>query len=57
LSDIAYRHGEGDELAYGSRWLSEKYGGKEFAIQVKGMEIPAYRKTQTGQNAAALHVY
>jgi aldehyde:ferredoxin oxidoreductase len=26
----------------GSRALSEKHGGKEFAIQVKGMEIAAY---------------
>ncbi len=42
LSDMAYRRGEGVELANGSRWLSDKYGGKEFAIQVKGLEIAAY---------------
>lgn len=40
--DIAYRRGIGDELANGSRWLSEKYGGKEFAIHSKGMELAAY---------------
>ncbi len=39
---IAMREGVGDELANGSRWLSEKYGGKEFAMNVKGMELAAY---------------
>lgn len=42
LEDIAFRRGIGDELAEGSRWLSEKYGGKEFAINVKGLELSAY---------------
>jgi aldehyde:ferredoxin oxidoreductase len=42
LEDIAYRRGQGDELANGVRWLSEKYGGNEFAMQVKGMEMSAY---------------
>jgi aldehyde:ferredoxin oxidoreductase len=42
LEDIAYRRGQGDELANGVRWLAEKYGGKEFAMQVKGMEMSAY---------------
>ncbi|MFA5635238.1 MAG: aldehyde ferredoxin oxidoreductase family protein [Anaerovoracaceae bacterium] len=40
--DIAHRRGIGDELAEGSRWLSDKYGGKEFAINTKGMELSAY---------------
>ncbi len=39
---IAYRQGIGDELALGSKRLSEKYGGKEFAIHAKGMELAAY---------------
>lgn len=39
---IAYREGIGDELAQGSKRLSEKYGGKEFAIHAKGMELAAY---------------
>lgn len=40
--DIAYRQGIGDELANGSRWLADKYGGKEFAINSKGLELAAY---------------
>lgn len=40
--DIAYRRGIGDELAEGSKRLSEKYGGREFSIQAKGMELAAY---------------
>lgn len=42
FEDIAYRRGIGDELALGSRRLSEKYGGKDFAIHAKGMELAAY---------------
>ncbi len=45
--DIAYRRGIGDELANGSRWCSEKYGGKEFAIHSKGMELAAYEPRRT----------
>ena len=39
--DIAYRRGIGNELANGSRWCSEKYGGKEFANHAKGIEAAA----------------
>jgi aldehyde:ferredoxin oxidoreductase len=42
LYDIGHRRGQGDELANGSRWLSQKYGGEDFAIHVKGLELPAY---------------
>lgn len=42
LEDIAFRRGIGDELAEGSKRLSDKYGGKDFAIQSKGMELSAY---------------
>ncbi|MTI96505.1 MAG: aldehyde:ferredoxin oxidoreductase [Firmicutes bacterium] len=42
IEDIAHRRGPGEELANGSRWLAEKYGGAEFAPHVKGMELPAY---------------
>jgi aldehyde:ferredoxin oxidoreductase len=42
LFKIAHRQGQGDELANGTRWLSQKYGGQEFAIQVKGLEMAAY---------------
>lgn len=40
--DIAHRRGIGNELAEGSKRLSEKYGGKEFAMQSKGLELAAY---------------
>ena len=42
IEAIAYRSNLGNDLANGTRWLSQKYGGKEFAMQVKGMEFPAY---------------
>lgn len=40
--DIAYRRDLGDELAEGSKRLSKKYGGEDFAIQSKGLELAAY---------------
>ena len=42
FDDIAHRRGIGDELAEGSKRLSEKYGGKDFAIHSKGLELAAY---------------
>ncbi|MEW5815166.1 MAG: aldehyde ferredoxin oxidoreductase family protein, partial [Spirochaetota bacterium] len=42
IRDIAYRKGFGDEVADGTRRLSEKYGGADFAINVKGLELAAY---------------
>ncbi|MGM0431857.1 MAG: aldehyde ferredoxin oxidoreductase family protein [Spirochaetota bacterium] len=42
IRQIAYREGIGAQLAEGSRSLSETYGGREFACQVKGMEMAAY---------------
>jgi aldehyde:ferredoxin oxidoreductase len=42
LKDIAHRNGAGSELANGTRRLSDKYGGKEFAINIKGLEMAAY---------------
>lgn len=42
FEDIAYGRGIGKELALGSKRLSEKYGGKEFAVHAKGMELAAY---------------
>jgi len=39
---IALREGIGNELAEGCHLMSEKYGGKEFAMHVKGMEIPMH---------------
>jgi aldehyde:ferredoxin oxidoreductase len=42
LNNIALRQDQGDEFANGTRWLSQKYGGQEFAINVKGLEMAAY---------------
>ena len=42
FEDIAHRRGIGNELAEGSRRLSKKYGGADFAIQSKGLELAAY---------------
>ncbi len=42
LNDIATNTGFGKEMALGSRALAEKYGGHEFAIQVKGLEMAGY---------------
>ena len=42
FEDIAHRKGIGDLLAEGSKRLSEKFGGAEFAINSKGMELSAY---------------
>ncbi|WP_027364383.1 aldehyde ferredoxin oxidoreductase family protein [Desulfotruncus alcoholivorax] len=39
---IAKREGLGAELALGAKKLAEKYGGIEFAMQVKGLEFPGY---------------
>jgi len=41
-SDIAYRRGIGDDMAEGTMRLSQKYGGAEFAMQSKGLELSAY---------------
>ena len=42
LRDMAYCRGMGEDLARGVRFLSEKYGGADFAAHVKGLEIAAY---------------
>lgn len=42
LEDIANMRGFGAELAMGSKKLSDRYGGKEFCMSVKGLEMSAY---------------
>ncbi|MCK5861935.1 MAG: aldehyde ferredoxin oxidoreductase family protein [Candidatus Hydrogenedentes bacterium] len=42
FKDIAHRRGMGDLLADGTKRLAEKFGGEEFAMNVKGLEIAAY---------------
>jgi len=42
VKDIAYRRGAGADLGDGVRRMSEKYGGRRFAMHVKGLELSAY---------------
>ncbi|MBU4190110.1 MAG: aldehyde ferredoxin oxidoreductase C-terminal domain-containing protein, partial [Candidatus Thermoplasmatota archaeon] len=42
IKKIGKREGIGDMLAEGVKRVSEKIGGKDFAMHVKGMEIPGY---------------
>ncbi len=42
IRDIAHRRGLGNELANGTRRMSEKFGGAAFAPHVKGLELSAY---------------
>jgi len=50
FEDIAYRRGIGDILAQGTKRMAEQFGGKEFAINAKGMELAAYEpRSAVGQ--------
>jgi len=42
IFDIAYMKGFGAQMAMGSKSLSQEYGGRDFAIHVKGLEMAAY---------------
>ncbi|WP_457551943.1 aldehyde ferredoxin oxidoreductase family protein [Desulfobacula sp.] len=42
LDSIANLTGFGRQMAMGSRALADKFGGKSFAIQVKGLEMAGY---------------
>lgn len=42
MRQIAYREGIGDLLAEGTKKLADRFGGHEFAMQVKGLELAAY---------------
>jgi aldehyde:ferredoxin oxidoreductase len=42
LRKTACREGIYSDLANGSKWMSEKYGGKEFAMHSKGLEMASY---------------
>jgi len=39
---IGCQEGIGEELSRGVRYLAKKYGGGEFAMEVKGLELPGY---------------
>jgi aldehyde:ferredoxin oxidoreductase len=53
IENIAYRQNFGNELAEGSRRFAEKYGAPQFAMQVKGMELPAYEPRAMGVQGLA----
>ncbi|MBF0118885.1 MAG: aldehyde ferredoxin oxidoreductase family protein [Desulfobacterales bacterium] len=42
LYDIGNAKDFGKEMGRGTRWLAKKYGGSEFAMEVKGLELAAY---------------
>ncbi|MEE3326078.1 MAG: aldehyde ferredoxin oxidoreductase C-terminal domain-containing protein, partial [Myxococcota bacterium] len=42
IENIGYRRGVGNDLADGTRRMSERYGGRDFAMHVKGLELSAY---------------
>lgn len=42
IHNIAYGIGSGKDLGLGTKLLAEKYGGKEFAVNAKGLELAAY---------------
>jgi len=42
VEKIARREGIYDDLANGSKWMSEKYGGKDYAMHSKGLEMASY---------------
>jgi len=53
IEDIAYRRYQGDALAEGSLRFAQKYGAPEFAMQVKGLELPAYEPRAMGVQGLA----
>jgi len=42
IEKIAYRDGIGDILAEGVKKAAKKLGGEEFAVHIKGLEMPAH---------------
>ncbi|MBI4393211.1 MAG: aldehyde ferredoxin oxidoreductase family protein [Euryarchaeota archaeon] len=42
LDDIAYRRGLGETLSLGVREAARRLGGSDFAIHVKGLEVPMH---------------
>ena len=49
IEDIALGKGRAGELGKGSKMLAEKYGGEDFAIHAKGLELAAYEpRTSVG---------
>ena len=42
VKKVSTREGIGNELAEGTKRIAQKYGGRDFAINVKGLELAAY---------------
>jgi aldehyde:ferredoxin oxidoreductase len=42
IQKIALKEEEGELISLGTKRIAEKVGGKDFALNVKGMELPAY---------------
>ncbi len=42
VQKIAVREGIYSDIANGSKWMSDKYGGKGYAMHVKGLEMASY---------------
>ncbi len=42
IEDIAHMRGLGAEMSEGSKRFADRYGAPELAMQVKGLELPAY---------------
>ena len=42
IQDIGHRRGHGDLLAEGTKRMSQKLGGADYAMHVKGLELSAY---------------
>ena len=54
IDDIGHRHGLGAEMGEGSCAFAARHGGPEFAMHVKGLEIPAYDPRGVQGHALAL---
>ena len=54
VENIAKQEGIGADLARGVKYCSEKYGGTDFAMQVKGTGVPAVRAARLMGNVAGL---
>jgi len=57
LKEIAYGNGLEKELGEGTRRLSEKFGGSDFAIHVKGLECAAYDPRSSWGHGLSYAVY
>ena len=42
IHNIAFQKEWGKELSQGVRWLSSRYGGDDYALHIKGLEMPTH---------------